>query len=27
MHPFVRGFFRRLKCPPVVTTVAAAGPG
>lgn len=27
MQPFVRGFFRRLKCPPVVTTVAAAGPG
>jgi type VI secretion system protein ImpL len=27
VHPFSRGFFRRLKCPPVVTNVAAPAPG
>lgn len=26
LHPFNRGFFRRLKCPAVVTSVAPAGP-
>ena len=27
VHPFARGFFRRLKCPPAVTNAPAPGPG